>query len=242
MMPKNLHGSAAVSSPCPDRLERVVPKIDRALSPGGPIPGAYQVQGRARGEVPSWQQHGADSDNEETSSPDDHNPSECNRQRDVVNAEHHDDVFVAELWRPPPDLVIEGVKQVNPWPGRICQIIGIVVGFSLLAVSAGMITSRLRSNDRTSSRNQTLVPPQVPKAVSVNINKTIGDALSEGSDSVDIYFTAGSQDIFQTMLNRTDTTFTLFSAAYGAPNIFGSDFSVISKMVLPLWVGHLVST
>jgi hypothetical protein len=176
------------------------------------------------------------------------------RQRHDADYSAADDeelgIFMAELAGTGEDdnvLVIEGVKTNDPSISRrICLLVGVLVVASVLAVVTGTITTRILASDRggkstVSSNHTTSFPPQIPKSVSVNSNHTIGDYLKEGTDSVDIFLAAGSQEIFQSMLNRTDTTFTLFSAADGAPLGFGSDFSVISKLVLPLWVGHLVS-
>jgi hypothetical protein len=149
-------------------------------------------------------------------------------------------------------LVIEGVKTSDPSVSRrLCLFVGVLFLASAIAVAAGMITTRIlgsndRANNSTVLSNQTLDrPPRVVPTVVVsgNFNQTIGGNLSEGSDSVDIFFAGGSRDIFQTMLNRTDTTLTMIGVVRGAALFFpGTDISIISKLVLPLWAGHVVST
>jgi hypothetical protein len=146
-------------------------------------------------------------------------------------------------------LVIEGIKTNDP-PSisrRFCRLVGVLVVASVLAVLAWTITRQIlasnQSNEGADTMNQTLLPPQIPpRAVPMNINTTIGDALNGGSDPVDFLLRAGSGDFFETMLNRTDTTFTLFSVARDVSTFSGIDFASYAKLLSSFWVGHVVRT
>jgi hypothetical protein len=154
-------------------------------------------------------------------------------------------IFMAELAETPEEntlLVIEGVKTKDSHISRrFCVLVGVLVVSSVLAVAAWTITARIlasnQSNDDADASNQTLIPPRGSV-----INMTIGDALNGGSDPIDVFLAAGSRDIFQTMLNRTDTTFTLFSVTQNEKLFANFPFSSFSKLLLPLWVGHVVRT
>jgi hypothetical protein len=159
---------------------------------------------------------------------------------------------LAELSPPMKDpLVIEGVRTANPWRRRALIALGAISLTSLVALSAGLVTSRLLAVNWGSDRQTT--PPSTqsdnasPRTISPlsNPNWTYADYwLHEEARGVaiGIFLSSVRRQMFLRMANRTDTNFTFFSAVDDAKVLEGISPSLLSKAFLPEWTGHAVST
>jgi hypothetical protein len=160
---------------------------------------------------------------------------------------------LAELSPPMKDpLVIEGVRTANPWRRRALIALGAISLTSLVGLSAGLVTSRLLAVNGGSDRQTT--PPSTqsdnasPRTISPlsNPNWTIADFLrfeeTEGRESMGIFFSAERREMLFRTPNRTYTNYTLFGVLNDAKLFEGISLSLISKAVMPLWTGHVVST
>jgi hypothetical protein len=238
-------------------------KSSDGLVPGGPIPGAFDVQGRARGEIPVWLQQLERTNSDVLAGSNDFvaslpSPSiiegTANEGAAGIDLEHHDDIYVAEISSIVPQeqlLVIEGVKTAEP---RCHPRIYWIAGFLVVATGIVMIATHIvpSSSAETpgSSTNATLsiaalngTPTSAPtrSILGGNMNWTIADAIDNDGSSVHAFVNKDVADIFGPLMNRTDTNFTFFGmTGVEAKLLEGLSASQISKLILPLWNTHLV--
>ena len=212
----------------------------------------------------------------------DHNPFQGQRQRygtvneedealpvelwDDASARVFDDAdpelnwCLAELSTPNNELlIIEGVRTADPRLRRAFIALGAIFFTSLVALTAGMVTTRLLAlseSDRQTPppSNQSVYPlspnqhdDTFPRTVSPlsNPNWTITEFLSfeeTNGVSVGTFLSPGRRQMLFSMANRTDTNYTAFAVLNGAKLFEGLGQALLSKAVLPLWTGHVVST
>jgi hypothetical protein len=171
-----------------------------------------------------------------------------------------DDFYIAELTGTSQNdglLVVDGVRTTNPKVKRMLQLSCALAAASLLAVVAGMITTRLVNPAPAamgippSSTNDTDLgakPQNYSTAGSIqgNLNWTIAEAAiaaeSKGLFPTAMFLSPSSREIFFEKFNRTDLNFTGFTVKSGGIQIFdGLDISLLSKMLTDPWIGHVVS-
>lgn len=167
---------------------------------------------------------------------------------------------LAELSTPNDELlVIEGVRTADPRVRRAFVALGAILFTSLVALTAGMVTTRLLSlsgSDRQTPppSNQSVYPlspnqhdDTFPRTVSPlsNPNWTITEFLSfeeTNGVSVGTFLSPERRQMLFSMANRTDTNYTAFAVLNGAKLFEGLGPGLLSKAVLPIWTGHVVST
>ena len=216
-------------------------KALRGLRPNDPLPGAYKVQRRAQGEVPSWgRQH------------DDNNDEECASVIENELVERQESihrVFEAELatTQKKNQLVIEGVNSTKTWPRQLyIRLLGGITLASAVALAAVLITTWLTSSSHSNNINsivatgkQDSASPDLPYTVRWNLNWTIADALSSKEPSISIL---PGGPLFLEILSRTATNFTFFGIKRQLDLLTGLESSLLSKLVSPSWTSHTVST
>jgi hypothetical protein len=214
--------------------------------PGGPLPGAFDVPGRAHGEVPSWLQRQDDEENR--------GEPRVDNEADIVtlDADAVDVALTAELSRDHNDdvLVIEGVKTVDPRVRQCCILLGVLVVASLFSMAAAMITTHLRSRPTTeigipSSPQNSTVRPVVYNPLA-NSTLTIAEAAisadNKGFFPQALFVPPSAWEIFFDKFNRTDRNYTSFTFSSSHTQIFdGLDISLLSKLLTDPWIGHMVS-
>jgi hypothetical protein len=244
-----------------------VPKSVRGLVAGGPRPGAYDIRRRPLGEIPSWHPDRENDDDDEGEDTLGWNQDAGTGQQSVtmMNRDEeqaqtgdndvgaHCTIFTAELARTPQEhILIQGVATTDPKLKRVCLLVGFVLLFSVVALAAALITNRLTSSGSSTEknnasndpfpRNESPDPTMAPTTFRGNMNWTIGDALRyDSTEGQYVYLTTGGQ-LFLEAMNRKDTNYTLFMASKEASFLEGLDLSsLVSKLVLPEWDGHVVS-
>ena len=161
-------------------------------------------------------------------------------------AEH--ECFTTELTVTPDEqIVVDGVKTIDPRTRRICLLLGFLVFASLLAVAAARLanwvggsSSRDADNVESSPSNHTLGDQA---AINSFLNWTIAEYLINfARDGISTATLKGS-DIFLSIVNRTDTQFTFFGLSNEPSTILaGVPISLITQMIgSPLWIAHTVS-
>jgi hypothetical protein len=249
-----------------DYADEDVPKSIRGLVPGGPMPGAIDVRSRARGELPIWSRGNSDDDDSMDSSQESKQSSSGGNDEAVSDVETaaHVGILTAEIARSLTDelILIDGVRTINPKFRRLCLVLGFLVLFIVVAVSAASITSWLTpSSDYLSSsspdkneptktsapafRDARAPPAMTPTGSRGNLSWTIADSLidAQAAGSIVSWFlsTINGQIFLETM-NRTDTNFTTFAVMSDAKPLDALiPLAVIIKVVTPLWYGHFVS-
>jgi hypothetical protein len=246
-------------------------KSFQGIVPGGQLPGAFDIPTRARGEIPSWGLRQDDEDGSEHDEEDGVDDVERQDGGPALegtldaNSTNAVDVAVdAVLSRDPRDdlLVIEGVKTMDPRVRHFCILLGVLVVASLVSVAAAMITTRLRSRPAASPgsplSNETLDPsfhPNDQNATMVptitfsplgNLSITMADKFimdeATGLVTLNPFLSPLLKERFLASANRTDANFTVFTVKPGAKLLAGLSMAVLSKMVTPLWLGHVVRT
>jgi hypothetical protein len=254
--------SSSVAAPPPLLLlaqrdednELLVPKSCRGLVPGGPIPGAYEIRGRARGEVPFWV--GAySSHNSLSSSPRSEvlqHSSSTIQDTDLVE-QQNDDVVVVVVedtsLAPGDKPSIEAVKATTDHdhddvlPRRFCLLAGWLLITSLIVSLYIHFTKNTTRNNPHEGGGQGADDQQEPafnKTRRKNVvNLTIAQAILTDEDNFFLKTVAG--ELFLEELNRTDVNVTFFGIKEGANLLEGVDPLLISKMISSLWTGHVVS-
>ena len=215
-------------------------KAVRGLLPNDPLPGAYNVQRRAQGEVPSWSRQQDDDADEECAS--------VIENHHVGRQESIHEIFEAELasTQKKNQLVIEGVKSTNTWPRQMgIRLLGGFVLFSAVVIAAVLITTWLTSSSKSTNTDPNAVnakegsaSPDVPYTAIWNLNLTIAESLSSREPSISIL---PGGPLFLEILNCTDKNFTFFGIKRQLDLLTGLDSSLLSKLVSPLWTSHTVS-
>ena len=177
---------------------------------------------------------------------------------EVLNAsirriENTNDFYIAELTGTCQNdglLVVDGVRTTNPKMKRMLQVLCAIAVASVLAVVAGMITTRLVNPapvaiGMPSSSNESLARPvfYVPLG---NLNWTIAEAAiaaeNTGQFPTAMFVPPLRRQLFFDRFNRTDVNFTCFTVQSSGIQIFdGLDISLLSKMLTDPWIGHVVS-
>lgn len=178
-----------------------------------------------------------------------------------------ENVFVAELSSTPNDqIVIEGVKTIDPRKRRMLVFVGCSVLAAIIAYGAAMITHRIRQDDTESLRSDITgnVPlnisstasepptlePSVYQPTTTSVNATIAQAYSSrttveenpglGNLFPDVtVIPIGSR--FLDIINQTDKIFTVFGFSSSAFDQLVERSGLLLMAFQPSFSGHLVS-
>ena len=178
-----------------------------------------------------------------------------------------ENVFVAELSSTPNDqLVIEGVKTIDPRKRRMLIFAGCSVLAAIIAYGAAMITHRIRQDDTESLRSDKTgnfllntsstasdpptLEPSVYQPTTTIVNATIAQAYSsrttvEENPGLNNLFPdvtvipIGSR--FLDIINQTDKVFTVFGFSSSAFDQLVERSGLLLMAFQPCFSGHLVS-
>jgi hypothetical protein len=240
-----------------------VPKSRRGLVPGGPIPGAFDVPGRARGEIPVWLQQLQRPNRDDIAASNDFVASSPSPRTIEGTAnegaagidflERQDDIYVAEISSIVPQeqlLVIEGVKTAEPiCHPRIYWIAGfLVVATGIVMIATHIVPSSSAETPGSSTNatlsiaalNGTATSAPTRSILGGNMNWTIADAIDNDGSSVHAFVNNDVTEVFGAFINRMDMNFTCFGMTSEAKLLEGVSASLISKFISPLWNAHLV--
>jgi hypothetical protein len=178
---------------------------------------------------------------------------EASIHRAVTSVMNNGDIFVVETlntnYNDQDHIVIEGVKTADNKRRDVYAFFLGCVALASVAVTAiaAMITSR-----GTPSDIHSMLPtldPIIPGSNSTitnttntywNLNRTIAYALVEGQGPT-ISLVPGGR-LFIELMNNTDTNFTFFGIVKGLKLPEGDATFLVSKLVSPVWSGHMVSS
>jgi hypothetical protein len=174
-----------------------------------------------------------------------------------------DDFYMAELTgtsRNDGLLLVDGVRTMNPKLKRMLQLFCALTVATLLAVVAGMITTRLvqepahsadttidipssSSNDSVAKKPQQTCDSCNPGNLSLTLSEALIITESKGFVPTGMFVSPSSREIATDKFNRTDVNYTCFLAVKSGiiQVINGPDISLISKIITDLWIGHSVS-
>jgi hypothetical protein len=168
-------------------------------------------------------------------------------------------------------LVIDGVTTFDPQMRQRLVIAGFLGLVAVVALMVGMITGRLVDsslnatpiafplypssspigNSTSSASTNSSHAIQADNATSAvafvslgNLSLTLAEAaLSEEQRGISItpFVSSFTRQNVLARINRTDTNYTMFAVEKEAKLFEGLDASFISKIISPLWQGHVVS-
>jgi hypothetical protein len=171
----------------------------------------------------------------------------------IRRIENTNDFYIAELTGTSQNdglLIVDGVRTTNPKVKRMLQVSCALAVASVLAVVAGMVTTRLvnpapAAIGMPSSSNDSLARPVFYNPLG-NLNWTIAEAAiaaeNTGQFPTAMFVPPLRRQLFFERFNRTDVNFTCFTVQSSGIQIFnGLDISLLSKMLTDPWIGHVVS-
>jgi hypothetical protein len=163
--------------------------------------------------------------------------------------------FMAELTVTPDDqIVVDGVKTIDPRTRRICLFLGFLFFLSLVAMGAAMLTAWVTSSSsgnadgqESRSSNQTLDPTlsEENEVSYLFLNQTIADYEVKEGRAGQSLASAKVGELLLSIISRTDVNFTYFIGVDTGTTttlLAGVPAALISKMIAPLWSGHVVSS